>query len=424
MGPLLVTFKSLLVIVNYGKVAQAACPAGCICTSFFINCCESERYLEIPIRGFDNTTRLSLSGCPHLVIAKQSIWTLKSLEDISITRTPVSYLDAYAFSDLPKLKNLVLSELNLSAENTHPSAFTDLPIQQLDLKNNNFKIIHSQMFSGLKNLRSLDLSRNKIVVIQNQAFESLAVLLTLNLDYNNFSSVTPFWFKPSSNYSSLHISILGNSLTNKCRFRGFDLPENRWFKMSLWPNDSITPMTADLPVCSLPLFTNNYDEIYVTESSFVTLTCSAVGIPKPTLIWLLPTGSEVLPTTIPFSVADGKLKWPNAKLSDSGIYACVASNSEGSSVALTRFSVFPNTTMAMAPEYLVTETPKKKDSFTLFIVLIILLFLVLVFVVSYISRLIYRLAKKPNNDNFEFSRFVDTPNILPVPENPQPMPHV
>lgn len=425
MDPLLVTLKSLLVLVHYGKVAKAACPPGCACTPSFINCCESERFLETPITGFNNVTKLRLNGCPRLVIAKQSIWTLKSLEDVTISRTPVTFLDENAFRDLPKLKNLVLNEPNLSVTNTHPSAFTDLPVQQLDLKNNNFKIIHSQMFSGLKNLRSLDLSRNQILVIHNQAFQSLAALSTLILDHNNFSSVTPFWFRPSGNYSSLRISVLGNNLTNECRFRGFDLPENSWFKRSLWPNDSVSTVTANLSVCSLPYFTNNYHEIYVKESSPVTMACSAEGTPKPVLTWMLPSGSEVLATTLPISITNKKLHLSRAKLSDAGIYVCVASNSEGSSVALTKLSVIPNTTTtAMVPDLMVTDVPKKKASFGLLVVFIILLALVLAFVIGYIVRLIYRLAKKNSNDNFEFSRFVDTPNILSVPENPQPMPHV
>ncbi|XP_068118477.1 leucine-rich repeat and fibronectin type III domain-containing protein 1-like protein isoform X2 [Hyperolius riggenbachi] len=418
MGPLLVSLMSLLVTADDGE----ACPVGCTCGSSSISCCKSDRYFQIPISVFDNATKLSLSGCPRLAIARQSFWTLKSLEDVTIQRTPITYIHPSAFADLPLLRNLALNELNLSVTNLHPSAFIDLPVHQLDLRNNNLQIIHSHMFSGMKNLQILDLSRNRISLIQHQAFESFILLSKLNLDYNNLKSVSPFWFNPSSNYSSLHISILGNNLTNECRFQGIDLPENHWFKHSVWPNDSMGESTINLPICSLPAFHSSYQEMYVEEQAPVTLPCSAIGTPRPTLAWLLPTGQEVIIST--FSLTNGNLTIPEAKLGDSGIYACVATNSEGISVALRRLSVISNTMAVVTPEPMVTTVPKKKPSLVLIIIFIILLSLVLAFVLGYISRLIYKLAKKPDSDDFEFSRFVDTPNILPVPENPQPMPHL
>ncbi|XP_063817053.1 immunoglobulin superfamily member 10-like isoform X1 [Pseudophryne corroboree] len=424
MGTNLVSVMFLLIIINHVRLMKTACPTGCSCTLSSITCCETERDFQIPITSSDNITKLSLSSCPRFVISKQSIWNLKSLEEIIIKSTAVTYIDAYAFGDLPKLKSLILNELNLSVTNIHPSAFNDLPIQQLDLKNNNLKLIHSEMFSGLKNLRVLELSRNKIAAIHNQAFDSLLMLSVLKLDYNHLNSVTPLWFKPFSNYSSLLISVIGNNLTNECTFRGVELTENHWFKKSLFPNDSLTVSLTNISICAKPMFNNVYQEMYVKESMSIALPCSATGLPRPSLTWLLPTGLEVAFSTSHLFVSNGKLNIATARPNDSGIYACVASNSEGTSVAVTRLSVMLNLTNAMTLELMVTETPKKKPSFALLLVFIIFLSIVLFFVVGYISRLIYNIAKKPHSDNFEFSRFVDTPNILPVPENPQPMPHV
>ncbi|KAM4034893.1 uncharacterized protein ACNLHF_021605 [Anomaloglossus baeobatrachus] len=420
MGPFLVTLVTLLSLS--WLESSSLCPPGCSCVSSSISCCESDRYLQIPITSSDNITTLSLSSCPRFVISKQSIWNLKSLEEVTLRRTAVSYVDSQAFGDLPKLKRLILNELNLSLSHLHPSAFTDLPIQLLDLKGNNLRLIHSQMFRGLQNLRILDLSKNNIATIQDLAFESFGRLTVLNLDANSLASVTPLWFKPFSNFSSsLRISVMGNNLTNECSFRGIELTENRWFMKALFPNDSLAALVVPVPPCSVPRFTDAFQEMYVKEYSSVTLPCLATGIPRPMLTWLLPTGLEVNLETSTFTIINGTLSKATVNLGDSGIYACLATNSEGTSVALVKVSVISN---ASIPTLMVTEAPKKKASFVLLLVFILMLSAVLFFVVGYISRLVYRVAKKQTTDDFEFSRFVDTPNILPVPENPQPMPHV
>ncbi|KAG8551127.1 hypothetical protein GDO81_003974 [Engystomops pustulosus] len=422
MGPILVTLTSLLVIVTHVALVRATdCHPGCRCVSSSIHCCESERYFQVPIAASDNITTLSLSRCPRFIITKQSIWNLKSLEDLSLRRTPVAYIDAQAFGDLPRLKTLILNELNLSVSNIHPLAFNDLPIQQLELRGNNLRLIPRQMFHGLKNLRILDLSRNMITTIHDSAFQSLSMLTVLNLEANGLTSVTPLWFQPLFNSSSsLRIDVMGNNLTNECRFRGIELTENRWFMKSLFPNDSLAASVNLVPRCTPPTFSQGFQEVYVTEGTSMTVPCTVKGLPRPTLTWLLPTGFEVNQNIS----SDGKLTLLLAKPSDSGLYACVAINSEGSSVSLVKLSVLSSAWTALTLTLMVTDSPKKKASFVLLIVFILLLSAVLFFVLGYISRLVYKLAKKQTSDDFEFSRFVDTPNILPVPENPQPMPHV
>ncbi|XP_056405468.1 leucine-rich repeat-containing protein 4C-like isoform X2 [Hyla sarda] len=425
MGFILVTLMSLLLSVTVdGLVRASTCHPGCSCVSSFMNCCESETHFPISASG--NVTKLSLSHCPPFLISRQSIWNLKSLEEIALRRMAIDYIEAQAFGELPKLKTLILNGLNLSMSNIHPLAFQDLPIQLLDLKENNLKVIHCQMFRGLKNLRILDLSRNSISTIYDLAFETLPILSVLNLDANSLTSVTPLWFRPFSNYSSsIRISLVGNNLTRDCRYRGIELTENRWFVKSLFPNDSVALASMNLvPPCTVPTINEAFQEIYVKEATLITLPCSATGLPRPTLTWLLPTGFEVNPSKTTLSIINGSLVIATVKPSDTGVYTCMAVNSEGSSVSVVKLSVLSNALMVQTPTMMVTDAPKKKASFVLMVVFILMLSAVLLFVICYILRLVYRLAKKQTSDDFEFSRFVDTPNILPIPENPQPMPHV
>ncbi|KAM4691181.1 uncharacterized protein WCC33_016042 [Rhinophrynus dorsalis] len=418
MDSILVPLLFLLSILIHGRLVVGSCPVGCRCDLFSISCCDSDSYFQLPITGFPNATKLSLLNCPSLNISRKSVQKLNRLEEIVIQRTHVVYIDGNAFVDFPMLKSIFLNELNLSAANVHPSAFNNLPIQHLDLSENNLKIVTRQLFSGLRNLRVLDLSRNKISLIQNLAFENLQQLTVLNLDHNNLKTVTPFWFKSFSNYSSLRISIEGNNMTDECNFRGIELAENQWFIQSITPNNYVASKKTPVHSCSTPTFNDPYHEIYVMESTSVAMACSATSIPEPVLSWLLPTGLEVS------SISNGTLNLTKVRPTDSGLYACVATNSEGSAVAITKLSVISTNSPTVTINLLTPNIHAKKASLVLLIIFIVILLLALCLILFYILKSVYRLAKAKMDTGFEFNRFVDTPSILPVPENPQPMPHV
>ncbi|XP_063309447.1 leucine-rich repeat and immunoglobulin-like domain-containing nogo receptor-interacting protein 3 [Pelobates fuscus] len=417
----------LLSLANLGRPvsidSDTSCPVGCNCNLLSIHCCRSDQYLQIPVIGADNITKLQLTSCPSFELSSRSVRNFPFLEELIVKSTPITYIDANAFANFPRLKSLFLNGLNLSANTIHPSAFNNLSVQELNLGNNNLIIIQHQMFSGLQNLRVLDLSVNKIGIIQDRAFESLQQLSVLNLENNKLKTVTPNWFKALSHYSFLEIRVKGNNLTRECNYRGMELVDNQWFTKSIKPNDSLTQADIKLPACSIPIINNNYQNIYIKELSSVIIYCSANGIPKPTSTWLLPNGLDVM-SGYPFFSADyGKLNISRVKASDSGVYACVATNSEGSAVAITRLSVITNSS-AVLPNNMPSNSPNKKASLVLLVIFIVILSLILGFVICYFVKMVYKLAKKNSNTHFEFSRFVDTPNILQVPENPQPMPHL
>ncbi|MEE6506717.1 hypothetical protein FKM82_007820 [Ascaphus truei] len=424
MDSLFVCLVFLPLIIHSRSVESGSCPTGCNCGAFSINCCESEQYLHIPIIGYDNATKLSLKNCPSLDITKQTFQNCNTLEEITITRTTVTYVDAYAFVGLTKLKSLFLNELNLSSANIHHLAFQDLHIQHLDLSSNNLRSIHRQMFSGLKNLSVLNLSRNRIGLIQNQAFESLLQLSVLNLDHNDLKTVTPLWFKIFSNYSTLQISLVGNNLTSECRFRGVELTENQWFAKSITPKALLITEGTTVPTCSTPTFIDPYQEIYVKQSLSVVLPCSANSLPLPTLSWLLPTGQEATPSTPQFSISNGMLIITRVWPSNSGLYVCVATNTEGSAVALTRLLVVPNSSTTFTTDLITPNRAAKKASLILLIIFIVILSLPLCFFLVYMLLIVFKRVKEKHSTGFEFTHFVDTPNILSVPENPQPMPHL
>eukprot|EP00079_Xenopus_tropicalis_P018056 XP_004918794.2 PREDICTED: leucine-rich repeat, immunoglobulin-like domain and transmembrane domain-containing protein 2 [Xenopus tropicalis] len=415
MDSIFLCITLLLSVAGHGRLQEVPpnCPTGCNCTSVSISCCGSQKNLLLPFSGLNKTTKLSLINCQPLDISQRSFQNMKSLEEIAIRRTPVTFIDSSAFVGFQELKKLSLNELNLSAANTHPLVFNNLSVQLLDLRENNLSLITRQMFRGLKYLRVLDLSRNKIGLIQNRAFESLAQISFLNLDDNSLRTVTPLWFKAYGNYSPLQVSIAGNNMTDECRYRAMDLAENKWFAQSVIPNNSLSFARASALPCSAPSFDNSYQEIYVKESASVILTCSVNSVPTSVLSWLLPTGS-----TVP-SVSNGIVNLTNIQLSNTGTYVCVASNSEGSAVAVTRLLL-----ISPAPTINSPSSAARKASMVLLIIFIAIILLIVCFVVLYILKSVYKLAKEKTASGFEFRQFVDTPNILPVPENPQPMPQL
>ncbi|XP_029453439.1 leucine-rich repeat and fibronectin type III domain-containing protein 1-like protein [Rhinatrema bivittatum] len=435
MAALFVGLLLLFSVIQYQHAeADLMCSPGCICNSTIISCCKSMKTIHTPITGYKNASQLILDYCTSLSISSRTFSDLSTLEDLTITKTNVIFIDAYAFNNLPKLQNLILTELNLNNADIHPFAFLNLKIQHLDLSKNNLVVISHSMFSGLEKLKILNLSHNKVVLIQDSAFESLSQLSFLNLDNNNLETITPFWFKQFSNYSSLQISVRGNRLSKDCRYRGASFDENHWFMMSLIPNMTSSNDEKKVPECSQPSVNDLYQAVYVPEHFSLALSCIVKGFPKPKLSWLLPSGEQVDSTMTSYIAKNGLFIIKQVQKYSAGLYACVATNSEGSAVSLYKLVVVSfseeapsstTTSFTIQPKTTIAPTASTGTAtlmlFWLFISILIVLFVIFLI---YMLRKAYKWAKRNLSTNIEFKKFVDTPNILTVPENPQPMPHI
>lgn len=72
-------------------------------------------------------------------------------------------------------------------------------------------------------------------------------------------------------------------------------------------------------------------EIVVVENKTITLDCPAQGVPEPSILWYLnsqPLDPESLPH-LSSSDSGKRLVISDSKISDAGIYLCVASNEAG-----------------------------------------------------------------------------------------------
>ncbi|XP_069058133.1 leucine-rich repeat and fibronectin type III domain-containing protein 1-like protein [Pleurodeles waltl] len=432
------TLLLLLSVLHFLHVESASCPPGCQCDTASISCCKSGEYLPDTIIGHPNITKMILNFCNTLDITSRTFANLDNLIELTIRHTNIAFIDASAFSGLKSLSHLRLNEVNLQNMDLHGAAFQDLQLQHLDLSNNSLTTINSQMFSGLSKLKTLNLSRNKISLIHDKAFENQVQLSILNLDYNSLSTITPMWFKASANYSSLQIHLMGNSLTQECEYRGVSITENQWFIQSLQPNISVNSGGVKAPECSKPSFVDLYKEVYVQEPFPVGLVCSANGYPTPRLTWLFPSGVPVTSPIRSIFVKNGMLILNPVQASMAGLYACIATNSEGSAASLYRLVVVPlpaprttttTTTTATSPTAILLQptlftATQNKTTLILIWVCVGLLLLALAFFIFYVLKKIFKWGKKKMSTGFEFKKFPETPNILMVPENPKPMPHV
>lgn len=441
MGIMAYTFCTLLLllsVLHFLHVECVTCPHSCQCDTASISCCKTGQNLPDSIIGHPNITKMTFNFCNTLDITSRTFSNLDNLIELTIRYTNIAFIDASAFSGLKSLSSLMLNEVNLQSMDLHRAAFQNLQIQHLDLSNNSLTMINSQMFSGLSKLKILNLSRNKISLIQDRAFESLLQLSILNLGYNSLSTITPMWFKASANYSSLQIHLMGNSLTEECEYRGVSITENQWFIQSLVPNISFTSRDVKAPECSKPSFVDLYKEVYVQEPFPVGLVCSANGYPTPKLTWLLPSGVPVSSPMGSLFVKNGMLILNQVQPSMAGLYACIATNSEGSAANLYRLVVIPlpaprttttTTTTATSPTAILLQptlstSAQNKTTLILIWVCVGLLLIALAFFIFYILKKVFKWGQKKMSTGFEFKKFPETPNILMVPENPKPMPHV
>lgn len=82
-------------------------------------------------------------------------------------------------------------------------------VEHLSLTKNNFPIIKSDAFGGLRALKKLTLDGNNITTIKPFAFRGLPRLKELSIQYTPLSTVAPFAFAGLQNISTI---ILGREL--------------------------------------------------------------------------------------------------------------------------------------------------------------------------------------------------------------------
>ncbi|XP_030746023.1 chondroadherin [Sitophilus oryzae] len=79
-------------------------------------------------------------------------------------------------------------------------------VEHLSLTRNNFPVIRSDSFSGLRHLRKLSLDGNNISLIKPFAFRGLPRLRDLSIQHTPLKTVSPFAFAGLQNITSIYLS--------------------------------------------------------------------------------------------------------------------------------------------------------------------------------------------------------------------------
>ncbi|KAK1163826.1 leucine-rich repeat-containing protein 24-like [Acipenser oxyrinchus oxyrinchus] len=421
----------LLLLIMCKSLEAWNCTVSCNCTDFTSSCCGPQKTRLLPIIGHQNATELVLDSCGSFPMDNNTLQNFRSLEELIVKRTSLLYLDAHAFHSLPMLQTLNLTQVNLSNAAMHQNAFASLLIRRLFLAKNQLDQIRRGMFAGLMNLEHLDLSGNGLRSIEENALANLVSLHFLNLDDNHFVTITPYWFGVMFRNNSFPVvSLIGNALTCECKYRGMTLPEYQWFSRSVILTNFSCMVNLTVEECSPPRVEEIYKEVTVRDLQPLTLSCPLSGFPRPRVSWTLPSGLQLFNKSFPpFYNVDGTLYVQLVQSKFAGLYACMATNVEGTAVILLNIVVSPTPEPPFITSRPVTfptpQTPTISRSLWVLlwtaIVFICIIFLIILFC---ILRVVCRYLNQHLRNDVSFNRFVDTPNILALPENPQPIPHI
>ncbi|KAK6175977.1 hypothetical protein SNE40_014349 [Patella caerulea] len=269
-------------------------------TSFPADCFQKLPYSEKLILDSNPITRLKTKDISDLNI---SVLSLSYMHLLRVT-------ESKAFYNLSKLVSLKLHD-NPAFLYVNPTAFYNVPhLEKLYLHNNGLMGISPQIQISLPNIKELHLYQNP-----------------LHCDCNIY------WIKKQLVSGEIHnkSTIFTDSDKLVC-----DSPDtNINVPLRQVPLPSLSPLC---PPTTLPLFQDHYN---LSIGQTLSLECKALGVPSPDLVWLLPNGQ------LNTSAHDKRIVIKEPTLitlkgvlqSDSGTYACKASNVLGFDISSTAVNV-------------------------------------------------------------------------------------
>ncbi|CAH1261188.1 unnamed protein product [Diabrotica balteata] len=194
-----------------------------ISNEFFINCCSSNYYYFVYLNLSHNALEELDGICTRIPQLKQLDLSSNRITNLSqISISTCSYLSSFNISnnfitDIPPetfqgrvpIETLDISENNLLFINE--STFRNLKsvLRNIYLRKNNISTICSKSFCDFDYLRIIDLSHNKIKNIEQNAFLNLKSIDTINLSNNSIELLESYTF---NNTSVENIDLQGNPI--------------------------------------------------------------------------------------------------------------------------------------------------------------------------------------------------------------------
>ncbi|XP_060658424.1 leucine-rich repeats and immunoglobulin-like domains protein 2 [Drosophila nasuta] len=149
------------------------------------------------LRGFPELLELELSGNSITEIGKDTFQPLMDLRILNLSMNALSALRVQVFGS-SAVQQFALQQLDLSQNNIRllfDNQFRLLGgLQMLDLSGNSIVSLNSLHFAGLQSLRKLYLQSNDLIEIKENTFSALEDLDTLDLSHNSIEYLGEFVF--------------------------------------------------------------------------------------------------------------------------------------------------------------------------------------------------------------------------------------
>lgn len=239
-----------------------------------------------------NLTSLVVSGCNLSAVPYAAMRHLAYLRYLDLSHNPIAIIQSHLLGDLPRL-------------------------QELHLAGGNLARIEPGAFRGLANLRTLNVSANQLHTLEEGAFHSVGNLQVLRLDGNPLAcDCRLLWVvrrRFRLNFDGWQPTCASPEAVSERDFQGFSEKE-------------ITRVFTCRPA---RIVDRRIQRATVEEGTTMLFSCKADGDPAPDITWLAPQNVPLSATGRVRVLPEGALEVRYARVQDSGIYKCTASNAAG-----------------------------------------------------------------------------------------------
>uniref|UniRef100_A0A2C9JQ02 Ig-like domain-containing protein n=1 Tax=Biomphalaria glabrata TaxID=6526 RepID=A0A2C9JQ02_BIOGL len=288
---------------------------------------------EVPTKSLQPLPTVNILLLDGLAMSRLRSFAVGSIDvvELSISYTPkLQVIEKAAFHNLSSLTSLQLHD-NPRLVYIHPASFASVPrLRHLHLHNNGLVSVSSQLVTSLPSLYDLHLHHNRFFCDCNIYW----LRKELSLE-NPRSSLT----SPMTSSTDDVIYTLASTGTSSPRSLVSEPQRVSCYFQSGSPEMSLMqlPMEYFSPMCPPTVLAMFPADISLTIGEELWLECHGLGVPAPSLSWVLPGGREINATSnfvgeTNFSLTEvlqdsALLHIKPVSLSDSGTYGCRAVNS-------------------------------------------------------------------------------------------------
>uniref|UniRef100_A0A4W5KDX5 Si:ch211-180f4.1 n=1 Tax=Hucho hucho TaxID=62062 RepID=A0A4W5KDX5_9TELE len=292
---------------------------------------------EVPsgaFQGLEYLESLSFFDNKLTAVPKDALRVLPNLKFLDLNKNPIGRVQEGDFHDFPHLEELSLNNME-GLVAIERGAFSNLPeMAKLEMYNNpHLAYIDRAAFIDMGGLRTLLVHNNDISLLSHEVLSSFPSLDEVSLHSN------PLRCDCLSNWGP----VLGNQSTLKLLESQITLCASPPHLVGHALQEVVTTSwnvvsNTCLPHISLHTFP---PLLNVTAGQPLTLDCWAVADPAPQFYWVTPTGDKVTSEAVSAVMVDGRstkkhrlqeqgaLEILQVEPADSGLYTCVAWNTEG-----------------------------------------------------------------------------------------------